>query len=278
MIKSTFHSHSRFDDGTGELEEYIQSAVSKGFRVFGFSAHAPVSFESEWNLKHELFEEYIKTIKTLKDKYRGTIEIYAGLEADYYPGCNDWRIKNGIDYTIGAVHFIKNEKTGTYMPLDGTREEFEDTLKNGFDNDADALVTAYYSLVREMLMKMPPNIVAHLDVIRKNNGNGRYFSEEDDHYREEVMKTLEIVSLSNTIVEVNTGGIARGYMTEPYPSRWILEACLDMGIPVMVNSDCHHPDKIDFWFEEALELLTDIGFTHQRILIGDEWRNIRLHE
>lgn len=276
MIKSTFHSHSRFDDGIGEPEEYILSAISKGFKVFGFSAHAPVSFESDWNLKHEFFDEYIKTIRALKEKYRETIEIYTGLEADFYPGCTDWRIKNGIDYTIGAVHFIKNEETGDYMPLDGTREQFEDTLKNGFDNDADALVTAYYSLIREMLMKMPPNIIAHLDVIKKINGNSRYFSEEDDHYREEVMKTLEIVSLSNTIVEVNTGGIARGYLTEPYPSRWILEACLDMGIPVMVNSDSHHPDKIDFFFEEALELLKSIGFTHQRILTGNEWRNVRL--
>lgn len=275
MNKSTFHSHSRFDDGNEELEAYIISALEKGFKVFGFSAHAPVLFESYWNMKQECFEEYIETVDALKEKYRDSIEIYTGLETDFYPGCTDWRVKNGIDYTIGAIHFIKNEKTGVYMPLDGSREEFEETLKNGFDNDIQALVEAYYGQIREMLLKMPPNIIAHLDVIKKNN-NGNYFNEDDDYYRNEVLKTLDVISLTNTIVEVNTGGIARGYMDEPYPSKWILEACLDMDIPIMVNSDSHHPDNIDFYYEEAYKLLKGIGFNHQRILFGNVWRNVSL--
>ncbi len=276
MIKSTFHSHSRFDDGYGELEAYIKSALVKGFRSFGFSAHAPVIFESDWNMKPEYFEEYIQVTEFLKKKYEGSIEIYTGLEADYYPGCTDWRVKNGIDYTIGAIHFIRNDETGVYMPLDGNREEFEETLKNGFDNDVQALVEAYYSQIREMLLKMPPNIIAHLDVIKKNN-NGKYFNEDADYYRDEVLKTLDIISLSETIVEINTGGIARGYLNEPYPSKWILEACLDMNIPVMVNSDSHHPDNIDFYYEESYDLLRTIGFTSQRILLGNEWRDVSLY-
>ena len=36
MTKSTFHSHSRFDDGQEELEAYIESALTKNFQVFGF--------------------------------------------------------------------------------------------------------------------------------------------------------------------------------------------------------------------------------------------------
>lgn len=276
MIKSTLHSHSRFDDGSGELEDYVISAVSKGFKVFGFSAHAPLTFEYDGNMKPGSFDEYVRTTGLLKEKYKETIEIYSGLETDYYPGCIDWRVKNGIDYTIGAVHFLRDDKTGAYMAMDGSLEEFEDALKNGFDNDIRSLVKAYYSQVREMLMKMPPNIIAHLDVLRKNNNKGDYFSEEDDYYREEVLKTLEIISLSNTIVEVNTGGIARGYMTEPYPSKWILKVCLDMDIPVMVNSDSHHPDSIDFFFEEACSMLKNIGYRHQRILVGNEWRDVKL--
>lgn len=277
MNRSTFHSHSCFDDGYDELETYIISAIAKGFKVFGFSAHAPVIFDSDWNMKQERFEEYIQTIEVLKKKYKDSIEIYTGLEADYYPGCTDWRVKNGIDYTIGAIHFIKNDETGVYMPLDGNREEFEDTLKNGFDNDVQSLVGAYYSQIRDMLLKMPPNIIAHLDVIKKNNNYGKYFNEDDDYYRDEVLKTLDIISLSNTIIEVNTGGIARGYLSEPYPSKWILESCLDMDIPIMVNSDSHHPNYIDFYYEETYDILKTIGFTSQRILIGNVWRNVSLY-
>lgn len=274
MLKSTFHAHSRFDDGQEELEAYIQAALSKNFSVFGFSAHAPVIFNSEWNMKQDDFDTYVATTKALKEKYKNAIEIYTGLETDFYKGCTDWRKKKGIDYTIGAIHFIKNDETGVYMPMDGNLQEFEATLKDGFGGNIMALIEAYYAQIRDMLLKTPPNIVAHLDVIRKNNQNNTFFDETDEGYREEVLKTLEIISLTNTIVEVNTGGLSRGYVTEPYPSRWILEACHDMDIPVMVNSDTHHPTTIDFYFNETYAILKSIGFRHQRILYGDEWRDV----
>jgi histidinol-phosphatase (PHP family) len=274
MLKSTFHAHSRFDDGQEELEAYIQAALSKNFGVFGFSAHAPVIFDSEWNMKQEDFDEYVSTTKALKERYNGSIEIYTGLETDFYKGCTDWRNKKGIDYTIGAVHFIKNEETGSYMPMDGSVQELESTVKEGFGGNIQAFIEAYYGQIREMLLKMPPNIVAHLDVIRKNNQNNAYFDEEDEVYHDEVLKTLEIISLTNTIVEVNTGGISRGYVKDPYPSKWILENCYDMDIPVMVNSDTHHPETIDFYYNETYSLLKSIGFRHQRILYGDEWRDV----
>ncbi len=276
MFKSTFHAHSRFDDGQEELESYIRAALAKDFKVFGFSAHAPVNFDSDWNMKQDDFLEYIEATKALKEKYKDSIEIYTGLETDYYTGCTDWRKKKGIDYTVGAVHFLKNEETGRLMPMDGSRQEFDESLKEGFDGDIQALYKAYYGQIRDMLLKMPPNIVAHLDVIRKNNQDNAYFDEEDEPYRDEVIKTLDIISLTHTIVEVNTGGIARGYMKEPYPSTWILEACLDMDIPIMVNSDTHHPETIDYYYEEAVALLKGIGFRRQRILYGNEWRDVSL--
>mgnify|MGYP001230996449 FL=1 len=276
MFKSNFHSHSRFDDGREELEEYIKSAIAKGFKGFGFSAHAPVHKDTGWNMKAEDFEEYVITTKTLREKYRDKLEIYTGLETDFYEGCTDWRKKKGIDYTIGAVHFLLNEKTEEYMAVDGTREQFEETLHNGFGGDIRAFVSAYYGKIREMLSVMKPDIVAHLDVIRKNNKNEAYFREDDEFYRNEVYKTLKVISSSNAIVEVNTGGISRGYTQTPYPSRWILEACLEMNIPIIVNSDSHHPGYIDFYYEETYDMLKEIGFKYQRVLYGNEWCDVSL--
>lgn len=275
MFISNFHAHSRFDDGKEDLESYIKTAISKNFRVFGFSAHAPVIFDSDWNMKEEDFDEYIHTSGMLKEKYKDSIQIYTGLETDFYPGCIDWRKKRGIDYTIGAVHFLVNEETGDYMSVDGNRQQFEETLKS-FDGDMHAFIKAYYGKLREMLLKMPPNIVAHLDVIRKNNNHNEYFYEDDEIYRNEVYNTLEIISLTQCIVEVNTGGMSRGFTKTPYPSRWILEACLDMDIPVMINSDAHMPGNIDFYFSEACEMLRSIGFHYQRILYDDGWKDVSL--
>ncbi|NMA65491.1 MAG: histidinol-phosphatase [Clostridiaceae bacterium] len=276
MFKSTFHSHSRFDDGREELEAYIKSAIEKDFKAFGFSAHAPVLFETDWNMKMDDFEEYVNTIRILKNKYKDKLEIYIGLETDFYKGCIDWRNKKEIDYTIGAVHFLKNDTTGEYMPVDGTAQQFEETLNHGFGRDIKAFVFAYYSKIREMLSLMQPDIVAHLDVIRKNNKEGVYFKEDDEFYKNEVIKTLEVIASTDSIVEVNTGGISRGYVKNPYPSQWVLELCLDMEIPIMVNSDSHHPENIDFYYEETYDLLRSIGFKSQRVLYGNKWRDVSL--
>ncbi|MGI6085031.1 MAG: histidinol-phosphatase [Acetivibrionales bacterium] len=276
MVKSTFHTHSRFDDGREDLEAYIISALEGNFQVLGFSCHAPVIFKTNWHMQKEYFDEYVALTKQLKEKYKNDIEIYTGLETDYYPGCTDWRRKNGIEYTIGAIHFLINDKTGQNMSIDGSRKEFENTLEMGFNNDIHALFRAYFAQIREMLMKMTPNIVAHLDVIRKNNPGNIFFSEDDSVYRDEVLKTLDIISLTNTIVEVNTGGMAKGYTSTPYPSKWILEACRDMDIPVMVNSDCHNPDNIDFYYDEAYAILKSIGIKKQRILYRNEWCDVSL--
>lgn len=276
MIKSTFHAHSSFDDGALTLEDYVRAAIAKGFSALGFSAHSPVLFQSDWNMDPARFPEYVATAGALKEKYREQIELYTGLEADYYKGCVDWRGKEGIDYTIGGLHYVLNPKTGLYLTFDGNRREFGEILDDIYEGKITALVEGYYGLVREMLMKMTPNIVAHLDVIKKNNASGRYFDEDDEWYRDEVMKTLEVISLTHTIVEVNTGGMARGYTKEPYPSRWILEACLDMDIPVMVSSDSHHPDTIDFYFDESYQLLRETGYKSQRILLHGEWQDVSL--
>lgn len=179
MIKSSFHNHSRFDDGACDLEDYVLSALKKDFSVLGFSAHAPVLFETDWNMKQDSWDEYVGLSESLKEKYRDRIEIYTGLEADFYKGCVNWRNRKGIDYTIGAIHFAYHPQSGRYLAFDGSRQEFEENLELNFDGDIRRLVEGYYGLVREMLMKMTPNIVAHLDVIRKNNQGGRYFDETE---------------------------------------------------------------------------------------------------
>lgn len=276
MLKSTFHIHSHFDDGEGALEDYVLSALSRNFQILGFSAHAPVNFESDWNMKLACFDEYVTGTKFLKEKYKDRIEIYTGLETDYYKGCTDWRNKKGIDYTIGAVHFVQAPETGKYLAFDGNRQEFEENLETCYSGKIRDLVSSYYSLIREMLLKMPPNIVAHLDVIRKNNAVGRYFDEEEDWYCDEVFKTLEVISLSHATVEVNTGGISRGYVKEPYPSRWILEQCLALDIPIMINSDTHHPETIDCFYDEARKILREIGFRSHRVLHNGDWQDVGL--
>jgi histidinol-phosphatase (PHP family) len=322
---TTFHTHSLFCDGGMMPENYIKSAVRKGFSAIGISSHAPVFIDTHWNMKAGKLKEYITNIQNLKEKYRGKIQIYLGLETDYYPGCTDYRNYPGIDYTIGSVHFFrhcaannplpeepvqcrddalisdsrhsfcKHQKTKHYEPncfspdpkrsckyadcylaIDGTADEFRKTLDIGFSGNIRALVEKYYLLLAEMIEKQTPCILGHLDVLKKNNLNNRYFNEYETWYRSIVRDVLTMIRKHSVIVEVNTGGIARGYTKEMYPSDWILQLICEIEIPIMLNSDAHHPDLIDAYYAEAGQKLKSIGFTHQRILFDGIWQDVPL--
>lgn len=55
--------------------------------------------------------------------------------------------------------------------------------------------------------------------------------------------------------------MTKGYREVPYPSLWILKECLKRDIKICLNSDVHSPDKIEYFFDEALELIRDSGYT-----------------
>ena len=57
----------------------------------------------------ELFPEYLASIKALRERYRGQIDIYLGVEAEYYPQYHNWlkeqRDSGTLDYVILGSHF-----------------------------------------------------------------------------------------------------------------------------------------------------------------------------
>ncbi len=273
---SNFHSHSRFCDGVGEPEEYVQAAIRAGMQVFGFSSHAPLCFETDWTMGLKDLPEYLRVTQSLREAYADRIELITGLETDWYPGCTDWRNTPGVFYTLGSVHFLPHPDVGIAMPVDSDQKTFRNALEDGFEGDIRAFGRAYFSAVRDMLAGMCPDILAHLDVFRKNNAGNRFFHEEAGWYRDEILKTLKAALLSGVIVEVNTGGMSRGYLDSPYPDWWALEAIREMNIPIMLNSDTHHPGTVDFGFTEVLPGLRRIGFTHQRILTKGAWQDVLL--
>lgn len=279
MKFSNFHTHCCFCDGEGQPEDFVKEAISQEFDAIGFTSHSPLEF-SPWTIKEERVGEYIDTINELKEKYKDSIQIYTGLEIDYIPDIygprSDKFKKLDLDYHIGSVHAIKNEKTGEYLSVDGSREEFEEILYRIFHGSMEKLTGAFYGLIREMVKIHSPDIIGHLDLLKKNNKNSRYFTEEEEWYKEEVQKTLEVIAKSPCILEINTGGLSRNYTDTFYPSPWILMECKKLDIPIMINSDAHTSKNIGFYFEEAVSFLKDIGYEKQRVLYNGMWTDVEL--
>jgi histidinol-phosphatase (PHP family) len=119
------------------------------------------------------------------------------------------------------------------------------------------------------------DILAHLDLVKKNNGKLRFFSPQEGEYIKLVDETADVIAQARStipspeggpgspvmglIVEVNTGGLNRGYIDEPYPSLAILRLLKERDIPLTINADAHAPEHLDGGYETAREAIQNAG-------------------
>lgn len=272
---TNFHSHSHYCDGSHAPESYITEAIQRGFVAWGMSSHAPLPFETSWNMSSEDLARYHNEGLSLKRAHEENIAVSIGLEVDYIPhvtGCHLFRDGDLMfDYLIGSVHFVDSFPDGTPWEIDGRHQLFLDGLNQLFGGDVQKAVERYFELTRRMVNEDPPNLVGHLDKIRIQSENGLLFSGEEPWYREAVMTTLECIREQDLIVEVNTRGVYKGMVKEPYPQRWVLKEMLKMGIRMTLSSDAHHPREGNGSFPETAQLLREIGYREMCVLHQGAW-------
>lgn len=279
MSWTNYHSHCHYCDGKYEPEQYVKSALQKGVISYGFSSHAPVPFDCTWTMKSEDAHSYIGEINSLKQNYKGQIQLYKGLEVDYIPGITGPKSKPiidlDLDYTVGSIHFVEAFPDGRRWEIDGSHQVFLDGLHQIFKGDIKRAVKRYFELTRQMVEQECPDIIGHIDKIKIQDEEGKLFSTQENWYQKEVLQTLQIIADAGAMIEVNTRGIYKKKTTETYPSGWILEQIYKLGIPITLNSDAHHPDEIISNFQEAASLLNYIGFQHLTVLLNGTWQQLK---
>ena len=278
-MKINMHTHTVWCDGKNSAKEMVLAAIQKGFNVLGFSGHCihPLNpdfykpVDDVWHIPTADIKAYTEEIRRLKEKYSDQIRILLGFEADYFESPEFGSAipdKNAYadfspDYLIGAVHFVNTEK-GFYT-VDHKAEVIQENLIKLYSNangeiDGRKAVCDYFAAEREMLKKGNFDILAHPDLLRKRNGQLKFFSEEESWYKEELKATAKEISKAGVITEINTGAIARGAMDDTYPSLYFLELLHENGVPVCINSDAHTTDGLDCAFERAAEQARRVGY------------------
>ncbi len=280
MSWSNLHSHCFYCDGKFEPERYIRRAIDMKVFSYGFSSHAPVPFECGWSMRPQDTLNYVNEISILKQKYADQIQVYIGMEVDYIPGVisvDHPSIRNlDLDYTIGSIHFIDQDRHGNPWEIDGKHSTFLHGLNTIFKNDIMQVVKRYFQLTRAMVREACPDIIGHLDKIKIQNRENKFYHEFSRWYQYEIMHTLEEIKASGAILEVNTRGIYKKKTVHTYPGRWILDQVRKMKIPITLNSDAHHPEEIINCFEKAAYMLNEIGFKYVRVLVNGKWTDVEL--
>ncbi|MBQ7923432.1 MAG: histidinol-phosphatase [Clostridia bacterium] len=248
MIFSNFHTHSVYSDGKNTIEELVLTAIEKNFSAIGISDHSYMSFDHSYCMKKDAMTEYVHTIHTLRDKYADQIAVFAGLELDRYSSRPDTE----LDYIIGSVHAIPTPYGG-WTSVDSDAALQQAVINKWFDGDMNQYARAYYSNVIDMAKIHRPDIVGHFDVVCK------FREAENPIYNGYALEAAAAVMESCDLFEINTGAIARGIKSVPYPSPFIMKYLAEHKAKFILSSDCHRAALLDCWFADAVEYCRSFG-------------------
>ncbi len=252
-----------------------QAAFDAGYDILGFSSHAPLPFHTGWNLPATKAEAYRAEIRRLQTEWRSKgLEILLGLEIDWIEGQSspaDRRFDSlNLDFKIGSTHFVK-PGAGDAFAVDEPEEAFLGHLESEAGGDYRVVYRHYYRNLAAMMAEGGFDILGHFDLVRKNNRNGAHFDEGGPDYLSAAMEAVELVRGRDYVVEINTGGMARGKTSTPYPSLALLRRMREMGARVTLCDDAHAPSHLGKHWSDAVALAQAAGYRSVAVLSGGIW-------
>lgn len=236
VIKANYHTHTkRCGHACGEDREYVEAAIEAGLEILGFSDHTPYptnsDFHSGMRISLSQAEGYFSSITALKKEYEKDIQIYVGVEAEYFPEhfekLLDFMKDYPLDYMILGEHFVPDEEHGIYMGAPFTQKEFLD---------------AYVENVIAAICSKKFLYVAHPDL---PNYVG---TDEEEALSEAMLKICRAAKENNVPIEINMLGHTRSIQ---YPSERMLCAAEKCKNDMVIGMDIHNPKH--FFNEEAVK-------------------------
>lgn len=249
----SYHNHSNMSDGSASLDSMCRAAKKAGLREFGMSDHWVIPPEGitdadEWRMPPEKIDEYVETLLKLKkelDSENFTLRL--GLEVDFFFENSQQVVKDlesyPLDYLIGSVHyagtFSVDHDSSDWVPL--SKEEMKQICEEYWKKLEGAASCGAYTFI------------GHPDLPKK------FGFIDNDAYLPHALRVLDAVQQSHGAIELNTSGWFKD-CKEQYPSSKVLKEAALRRIPVIINSDAHHPDHIARNFSAAAEVLKAAGY------------------
>ncbi|MGN1181559.1 MAG: histidinol-phosphatase, partial [Faecalibacillus sp.] len=198
---NNYHTHTyRCHHAIGQDEDYVKCAMKAGIKQLGFSDHTPwhyhSRFKSTMRMNESQLEEYVYSIRSLKEKYKDRIDILIGLECEYFekyiPWLKEMIDKYNIDYIILGNHYYQSDELHIYFgsPLN------KQLLTSYVDHCIHAIDTGLYSYI------------AHPDLA--------YFDSKSDFYKQEMSRLCRYAKEHDIPLEFNLLGLTTG---RHYPNQ-----------------------------------------------------------
>jgi histidinol-phosphatase (PHP family) len=142
------------------------------------------------------------------------------------------------------------------MLIDGPLEVYQRAARRA--GGLEALYCDYFDLQFEMLQRLEPDVVGHLDLIRLNDPDYPARLARPEVWTR-IERNLDVIAEQGAILDVNVRALAKG-QSEPYPARSILQAARVCGIAVAPSDDSHGVASVGQHIEAGVRLLEELGF------------------
>lgn len=255
LFDSHVHSHHSHDSRQ-TMEEIFAAARERGLAGVAITDHADT-----WYLeKDHTFEHIAASVMEAEladGLFEGEVRFFAGIEvsdhADSPSGVRKLLDLAEYDVVLGSVHCVLFEDWDDAY----SRLNFEASVP---EEKIQAFLKVYFDKLLTMAQTQDYDVLTHLTCpLRYINGKYQRGISAEPH-GDVIEKILHTVIERDKALEVNTSGIGKAYIGI-MPDEAILRRYYDMGgRMITLGSDGHAPEKIGNGFNEAVELLKQIGF------------------
>ncbi len=231
-------------------EDYVLEFIKQGFKRICFTDHSPeknrIDLRNNMRMDYSQKDEYLESIKFLKNKYRNKIKIETGFEVEYLPFDvnNLLELKKDVDKLVLGQHFICNR--------DGKLRIF----RQADFTDSELLLYAKY--IDDALSKGIPDIIAHPDIYMLNRN---IFGKIETKVANLICASAEKY---NVPLEINLAQPCLYYehkrknIIYPCPQFWQIAS--NYNVKVVYGIDAHFKEQISY-FKESVEIANShIGY------------------
>ncbi|MDD9965384.1 MAG: histidinol-phosphatase [Myxococcales bacterium] len=258
------HSGQYCRHAKGKLADVVRTAVERGFTHYGLSEHCPRDRQQDLYPGEEdlgpsgllqLFEEYMDEARRLQEVAAGQLNVLVGFETEHLPS-DTWldrmqglRAELAPDYIVGSVHDVE----GTWVDFSPEMTRAAADAAGGFE----ALHVKYFEAVADLATRLQPQVVGHIDLVRKFDGEHAGFGPRAMAACE---RALEATRAVGAVLDVNPGAHRRG-LSPIYPLPAILHRARAMGVGVTLGDDGHGPHDVGVGLDACMRAIAEAGYT-----------------
>ena len=257
-MKANYHAHTvRCGHASGTEEEYVRAALDSGFELLGFSDHAPWPYRNGYvsrgvRMFCEELPDYIRTVRELKRRYEGQLQVLLGLEAEYYPRYMDHLLRMrdaGIGYFLLGQHALDSDEDSPWTA--SACQEDDDMVLRYADTVAAAMDTGLYAYI------------AHPDIFMRRRTDAE-FTPACERAADVICQAALAAGIP---LEYNLLGLRcqKDGDTRGYPNSAFWRYITRWQVPAILGVDAHAPAQLldtALW-QEGHDTLTRLGFTIQ---------------